>query len=340
VGSGPFKFVEYVPGSHWVGQKNPDYFLQGLPYLDGFRATFIRETAAQVAAVRGGRAHAEFRGFTPSARDDIVNALGDRVTVQESPWIASLIVVINTERKPFDDVRVRKALSLALDRWAGSDALSKITMLKPVGALMRPGSPFSRPEAELEKMLGFGRNVDAARDEAKRLLREAGVPEGFQFTLKNRDVPQPYEPTGVFLIDQWRRIGLNVTHLQQETNAYLSDHRSGDFEVSVDFIADYLDEPDIQLSKFISADRSPSNYGRYTDRELDQLYDQQSRETDPEKRKQLVWRFEDRVMNEMAYTFPTIWWQRIIPHSSALKGYEVLPSHYVNQDLTDVWLAQ
>jgi peptide/nickel transport system substrate-binding protein len=340
MGTGPFTFVEYVPGSHWVGKRNDNYFLQGLPYLDGFRATFIRETAAQVAAVRGGRAQVEFRGFTPPARDDLVRALGDQIVVQEAPWITSLIVVINTEKKPFDDPRVRRALNLALDRWEGSNALSKITFVKPVGALMRPGSGFDRPESELLKLPGFGRDGNAAKDEAKRLLREAGVSDGFSFTLKNRDVANPYEPTGVFLIDQWRKIGLNVQHVQQETAAYENDKRSGNFEVSVDFLADYLDEPDVQLSKFISADRSPSNYGKYTDRELDRIFEQQSRETDPEKRKQLVWQFEDRVVGEMAYTFPIIWWQRIIPHAAALKGYEVLPTHYVNQDLTDVWLAQ
>ena len=78
MGTGPFKFVEYVPGSHWVGKRNEEYFDQGKPYLDGFRALFIRETAAQVAAVRGERAHVEFRGFTPQARDDLVQALGQQ----------------------------------------------------------------------------------------------------------------------------------------------------------------------------------------------------------------------------------------------------------------------
>ncbi len=340
MGTGPFKFVEYVSGSHWIGQKNPDYFLPGRPYLDGYRATFIRETSAQVAAVRGGRAQVEFRGFTPPARDDLVRALGDQITVQESPWILSLIVAFNTEKKPFDDPRVRKALSLALDRWEGSEALSRITFVKPIGTLVRPGGPFHRPESEMIKLAGFSRDGNAAKEEARRLLREAGVPDGFSFTLKNRDTPNPYEPTGVFLVDQWRKIGLNVTNLPQENAAYDGDKRSGNYDVSLDFIADYIDEPDVQLAKFISASRSPANYGRYNDPELDRLYDAQSRETDPRKRNQLVWQLEDRVIDEMVYTFPIIWWQRIVPHRSELQGYTVTPSHYVNQDLTHVWLAQ
>jgi len=338
MGTGPFKFGEFVPGSHWTGTKNADYFMPGQPYLDGFRATFVRDANAQVQAVRGGRAHVEFRGFTPSARDDLVRALGDQITVQESPWIASLIVSINTQQKPFDDPRVRRALNLAIDRWAGSEALSKISLLGPVGSLVRPGSSFHRPESELEKMEGYSRNVNAAREQARALLREAGVPDGFAFVLKNRDI-QPYDTAGVFCIDQWRRIGLNVTQENAESSTYLADLRNGNFNVTLDFISDYVDEPDVQLSKFISADRSSQNYGRYNDPDLDRLYDEQARETDPQRRNQLVWQFEDRTVNQQAYAFMLLWWQRIIPHASSLRGYEVLPSHYLNQDLADVWLA-
>jgi peptide/nickel transport system substrate-binding protein len=126
MGTGPFKFVEYVPGSHWAGKRNEDYWDKGKPYLDSYRALFIRDTAAQVAAVRGERAHAEFRGFTPQARDELVQALGDKITVQESSWFGLLFATFNTKKAPFDDVRVRKALSLAVDRWEGAQALSKI----------------------------------------------------------------------------------------------------------------------------------------------------------------------------------------------------------------------
>ncbi len=72
MGSGPFIFGEHVAGSHWTGKKNPNYFVPGRPYLDGFRAIFIRDTAPRVAAVRSGQAIVEFRGFNPAARDDIV----------------------------------------------------------------------------------------------------------------------------------------------------------------------------------------------------------------------------------------------------------------------------
>ena len=120
MGTGPFKFVEHVKGSHWVGKKNPDYWDKGKPYLDGYRAIFIQDASAQVAAIRGERAMIQFRGFSPAERDSLVQALGNKITVQESPWNCSILVAMNHEKKPFDDKRVRRALSLALDRYEGS----------------------------------------------------------------------------------------------------------------------------------------------------------------------------------------------------------------------------
>src|SRR6266480_3266340 len=288
MGSGPFTFVEYVAGSHWVGKKNPNYFIKGRPYLDGYRAVVIRDTAPRVAAVRSAQALIEFRGFNPAARDDIVKTAGNQVVVQESPWVCNLTVTLNNEKKPFDDVRVRRALTLAIDRWGASKTLSQISVMKYVGGLFRPGSEFAMPESELIKLAGFGKNIEASRKEARRLLKEAGVPEGFSFTLKNRNVREPYEVTGVYVIDQWRQVGLNVNHVQQEEGPYFNDFRQGNYDAGIDFSCDFMDDPDLQLFKFVSSKRSPVNYARYNDSVLDDLYDKQSRAIDPKERLKLL----------------------------------------------------
>ena len=340
MGTGPFTFVEYVAGSHWVGKKNPNYYMKERPYLDGFKAVIIRDTAPRVAAVRSAQALIEFRGFNPAARDDIVKTAGSQVVVQESPWACNLTVAINNEKKPFDDVRVRRALTLAIDRWGASKALSQISLMKHVGGLLRPGYELATPEVELSKLVGFGKNIEASRKEARRLLKEAGVPEGFSFTLKNRNVREPYEVTGVYVIDQWRQIGLNVNHVQQEEGPYFNDFRQGNFDAGIDFACDFMDEPDLQLFKFVSSEKSPINYSRYNDSVLDDLYERQARMTDPKERSRVIRQFEKRVLDEKAYQFHVLWWQRIVPHWSKLKGWKITPSHYVNQDLRDVWIAQ
>src|SRR5215475_1940541 len=170
MGTGPFKFVEHVKGSHLVGKKNPDYWDKGKPYLDGFRAIFITDTAARIAAIRGERAHIEFRGFAPKQRDDLVKALGAKITVQESPWDCLLLVAMNHEKKPFDDRRVRRALTFALDRYEGSRNLSRIAVVREVGGIQVPGTPWATPLQELEKLAGYGRDIQKARAEARRLL--------------------------------------------------------------------------------------------------------------------------------------------------------------------------
>ena len=138
MGTGPFVFVEHVKGSHWIGKKNPAYWDRGKPYLDGFRALFVSSSAAQVAAIRGERAHIQFRSFSPSERDTLVAALGPKITVQESPWDCSMLLAMNHERKPWDDKRVRRALTLALDRYAGARNLSRIAVVKDVAGI--PGA--------------------------------------------------------------------------------------------------------------------------------------------------------------------------------------------------------
>ncbi len=337
MGTGPFKFVGHVAGSHWVGERFADYFEPGKPYLDGFRAVFI-SGAAMENALQAGEVLAEFRGQTPAARDKFKNALGDKIGVVEGPWSCNLVVTFNAEKKPFDDARVRRALSLAIDRWQGSQALSRIAIVRDVGGFMRPGHGLAASEAELTGYPGFSRDIKKSREEAKKLLKDAGVPN-LKFKLINRNVSMPYTPVGVFLIDQWRQIGLNVEHEQLETKLYQAALSSGNYEAGLDFNCDFMDEPNIQFLKYISADKSSINYGRYNDRKLDELYEKQMRATDPKERYKLVREFEKRGLEE-AYTIPTIWYHRIIVHWKQMKGWHMSPSHYIGQDLAGVWLDQ
>jgi peptide/nickel transport system substrate-binding protein len=338
LGTGPFKFVEHAAGSHWVGERFADYFEKGRPYLDGYRAIFITNTAARVNALQAGEVLTEFRGHSPADRDKLKAALGDKIEVLESPWICSLIVTFNAEKKPFDDARVRRALSLAIDRWRGAEGLSKVALVRHVGGALRPGYELAASEADLVKYPGFGKDINAARAEARRLLEQAGAKD-LKFKLLNRNVPMPYTPVGVFLINEWRQIGVTVEHEQPETRAYMANLRGGNYDAGLDFNCDAVDDPNLQLAKFISADKSPINYGRYKDAKLDDLYEKQKREPDAKKRYALLREFEQHAFTE-AYTIPIVWWHRIIVNWKQMKGWHMSPSHYINQDLQDVWLDQ
>jgi peptide/nickel transport system substrate-binding protein len=269
-----------------------------------------------------------------------VKAMGDKIRVQEVSITTAGTVVFNCEKKPFDDPRVRRALSLALDRWEGAKQLYRISNMKEVGGLLRPGSEYSMSEAELVQLTGYSKDIEASRREARRLLKEAGVPEGFSFELSNRPPPKDYETRAIWIIDQWRQIGLNVKQKLQELGAHFKDMRAGNFDVIITAVSDYMDEPDLQLIHFLSNDKSPSNYGRYKDRLLDDLYLKQSQTMDPVERKKICLQFQRRVLDEMAYVIVFPWTHRIILHSPKMKGWKALPSHFLNMDLASVWLSK
>jgi peptide/nickel transport system substrate-binding protein len=337
-GTGAFTFVEHVKGSHWVAKKNPTYWDKGKPYLDGYRALFISSSSAQVAAVRGERAHIQFRGFTPADRESLKQALGDKIAVQESPWDCVLMVAMHHEKKPFDDKRVRRALTLALDRYDASKNLSRIAIVRDVAGVQVPGTPWATPPEELEKLAGYWRDIGKSRAEARRLLREAGVPDGFAFTFKNRGIPQPYEPIGIWLIDQWRQIGLNVKQEIIEASAYHPMLKRGDFETAMDFACGFIVEPDLDLGRFVT--NSDANYGKHKDQVIDELYQKQARAGDADERKRNLRALERRLIDEEVHVLYTLQWHRIIPHSSKVKGWTITPSHYLNNQLDTVWLTE
>jgi peptide/nickel transport system substrate-binding protein len=346
MGTGPFLYDGNTKGQDWKGKRNPDYFGKDkdgtkLPYLDAYRALIITDANAGVNAIRSKQAMIEFRGFTPQQRDDLSRALPNDLAIQEAPWICVNTIAMNTQKKPFDDPRVRKALTLAIDRWAGSEALSKTTIVKDVGGLLRPKGPFAMSDADLQKVAGFSKDGKAAKDQAKKLLADAGVPN-LSFKFVNRNITTPYEPVAVFLIDQWKQVGITATHDVKETSAYQADLRNGNFEVGLDFNCQEYDEPDLQLQKLQSASKGGKglNFGFYDDAALDGMIDAQSRETDPAKRLKLVGDIERYAMDEKAYYFPVLWWYRIIPYLSVVRGWKIGSNHYTNQDLASVWLAK
>jgi peptide/nickel transport system substrate-binding protein len=335
-GTGPFVFVEHVKGSHVVGKKNDKYFKPGLPYLDGFRGVFMLAAATMLNGIQGGQVMAEFRGISPAERDRLVQTLGDQIRIEEADWTLNLLIAFNTEKKPFDDVRVRKALLMAIDRWGGSQGLSRISTLRSVGGIIRPGSPYATPEDDLVKLPGYAKDIEAARTEARRLLRDAGVPN-LSFTLHNRNLAMPYTAAGVFLVSQWRQIGVAVNHKQFDTAPYLATMNAGKHEVAIDFSNLFMDEPSLGLAKYVSYKRAPENRSRANDTLLDELFDQQLRERDMEKRKMLIRAFEKRLF-EQAYQQPLLWWYRIVPSRKAVMGWKMSPSHTLGQDLAEVWL--
>jgi peptide/nickel transport system substrate-binding protein len=335
LGSGPFIFEERQAGAFIKGKRNPNYHHKGKPYIDGFEAIFAKTQTLRVQAIRGDQAAIEFRGFPPKSRDDLVAALGKDITVQESDWNCVLNLTSNQQKAPFNDVRVRKAISLALDRWSGSKDISKIAIVKAVGGIVFPGHPLAATKAELEQIIGFWPDINKSRAEAKKLLKEAGH-ENLKFTLLNRGVDQPYTILGTWMIDQWKQVGVTVDQKVEGTGPFYASLREGNFEVALEFNCQSVVNPLVDVSTF--RPDSESNYGKFKDDELIKLHDAMNQTGDVAEQRKLMRAYEKRILNDLASTAITLWWYRIIPHRSYLKGWTVTPSHYLNQDLSQVWL--
>jgi peptide/nickel transport system substrate-binding protein len=337
MGSGPFKFDGYEVGQSIKGVRNPDYYHQGQPYLDGFVGIFAAKESVRIDAIRADRAAMEFRGLPPSSVGQLEKELGDKIVVQKSDWNCGNLVTPNHKKKPFGDVRVRRALALAIDAWRDAPSLSKIATVHTVGGIVFPGSPLAATKPELEKIAGFWPDIDKSRVEAKRLLKEAGA-EGLTFVLMNRNVDQPYKYVAIWLIDEWSKIGIKATQKVLPTGPFYEALRNNDFDVTLDFNCQGVVNPLLDVGKFLPHTVYTENYGNYEDQKEIDMYQAMLHETDFDKQRSMMRAFETYVLDTETHMIMTPWWYRVIPYRSYVKGWKISPSHYINQDLANVWL--
>jgi len=333
-GTGAFSFVQHQPGAFVEGKKFDDYHHEGKPYLDGYKAISAPQMSKRVQAIRGDRAAIEFRGFPPKQRDALVDALGDGITVQTSDWNCGLMYTLNETHPKFKDARVRRALNLAVDRWSAEKTLSKVAIVKTAAGIVFPSHPLAANKAEIQQLEGFWPDIYKSRALAKKLLKEAGA-SNLEFTLNNRGVDQPYRYIATWLIGEWKKIGVKAKQAVVPTAQWLNAMRSGKFEASTDANCQSVINPLLDVSKHLPS--APNNRSQYEDEVLEELYVKMNQAADPADQRKLMRQFEARIINN-AHSGMTLWWNKINPHRSYVKGWKIAPSHYLNQHLDQVWL--
>ncbi len=340
MGSGPFKFAGYQVGQSVKGVRNPDYYHKGLPYLDGFVATFAPKEVVRVDAIRAGRAAIDFRSLSPASAQELKAALDGKIAVQRHDWVCGNLLYFNENKKPFNDARVRRALTLAINRWKGAPALSKIAVVNPtVGGIVYPGSPWAMSKTKLEKIAGFWPNIKKSRAEARKLLKEAGVPH-LSFTFINRNVDQPYKYVGTWLVDEWSKIGVHATQRPVPTGPWIASGRSGSYEVYMGAaLCRSIPNPPIDVQVVLPHSFNAGNVGYYEDPHAIALYEQMLHETNPQKQHQLLDAFQKYMIGTKAHEIPVVWWYRTVPYRTYLHGWKISPSEYINQDLSHIWFS-
>lgn len=335
MGSGPFRFVRYSPGTEWVGERFDKYHVAGRPYLDGFRALSVTSAAANNALL-AGQVMTDFRGLPVIEATRIKSSRGDKVRLHE-PTVINLLLLLqlNVKKPDLADVRVRRAIALSIDHWSGEKLVERLTGTNAPGGLLRPGSEFARTPEQLSTLPGFRRDIEAARAEARKLLAEAGK-TNLTLRFLNR---RPFPYVGVFVIDQLRQIGITVTQEQVEDPQYLARREAGDYDLVLGAMPDFDDDPTLQWANFTSASKNRENWSNTDDPKIDSYYLQQKQATQPQQRKAILQEAEAYMLNQ-AYVVPFFWGRRALIMASEVGGYVPTHSNWVGMDLAHLWLRK
>jgi peptide/nickel transport system substrate-binding protein len=292
VGTGPFILQEWIPQSHLKARKNPDYWDKGKPYVDAVEIKIIPDEGNIIAQLRTGNIH---HALLEDNKNYLLVKDDKRLTVLRSPRLGFDMVNVNHGRKPFTDVRVRQALSLAIDRTEVLQAAAS-----GLGSVTGPLTPAMKPWAL--PIEAFKEWYTPNLDRAKKLLAEAGLPSGFKTTLK----VIPTFPTMVagaqVIAAQLKKIGVDAQIIQEEYGVWIKAiiKPTFDFDLTMNITNGDADPDSLLYRRFHSVEKQWNNDG---DPEIDTLLDQGKLTVDQAKRKDVY----DKVQRLMVEKAIQIW---------------------------------
>jgi peptide/nickel transport system substrate-binding protein len=336
VGTGPFKLKEWKRGEFIEYVKNPEYFVKGRPYLDGIRYLIIGERGTRTAALQAGRLDAAFPGQGPKAIADQLKAAVPSMAITETMNNTNDNLLLNATRPPFNNVKLRLAFSRAVDRRAYIQAVAQGAGL--VGGAMepKPYGVWGLTDTEVVKLPGYGKPA-AEKATARRLLAEAGYGPAnpLRVEVATRATPN-YIDFASFVLNELKQVGVEATIKQIDTAQWHALITRRDFQVGANVTGIGIDDPDANFYENYACG-SPRNHTGYCSEELARLFDAQSTEIDPARRRELVARIQSRLEEEVAR--PVIAWRKDYfahwPYVKNLVPHQVL---YNWGRMQEVWL--
>jgi peptide/nickel transport system substrate-binding protein len=335
VGTGPYKFKEFVPSQRFVATRNPDYFKPGLPYLDGVELYFFAEETTRIAALLTSQldmVNPAGQGLTAQGAKD-VKARGTSIIVGSTPRLAFDAWRFNVTRAPLDNVKVRQALNLALDRTEYVKFLSDFEGV--FGTAVFPGSYWDLPSGDQEKLVGYGGNYEDKLKQSKQLLGEAGI-SNLELTLMG--------PTGVAFDDSAQaiesllgKVGVKIKRDPSQQEEARNKESKGQFDIySGGYGIPTIDPGGVYGEHYHCA--SPRNTSRWCDKEADALYEQQLKLLNNEERRKVVWEMNRRATNAASMGI-LAWRNEAWARWPYVKDWVVTPSRYtLASKLEYVWL--
>lgn len=335
MGTGPFKFKSYTPGVSFEATKNPDFWVKGRPYLDGYRYLILRDESTQLSAFRTAKVNMTGKGFATFRPNqmELIKKESPGVKLERSPSALGSWFFMNVRKPPFQDQRVRKAISLALDRQAALKVVAQ-----GYGVISKPFlPPWGIPADELAKLPGYRQPKDADIAEARKLMGEAGYPNGFELVINSRRMWQAND-AAVFMTSQLSPLGIKAKVQVLEDAIFWETGRKLGHEVMVYTPSWPFTDPQWQ-GRYWSPGGSMNYTGNDDDRELNQLWEDQIKIVDPEKRKAAIRRIEELLL-EVLPGISIVWYDQFIGIHPEVKNFTAGISDYVGNTLEEIWLAK
>lgn len=319
VSNGPFKIAKWKHNDNMIFEKNPNYWDASNVKLEKLKLTMINNNNTALTAYKTG--DIDLITSIPAAQLPTLLSSGEAKSNQQ---VGPYFYCLNTTKKPLDDARVRKALSLAIDR----EALVKTVLRggeKPAVGFIPYGLPDGK---EGKDFRANGKNfIDAKAniEQAKKLLEEAGFKDGKGFPevtfVYNTD--ENHKAVAEAIQAMWKNnLGVNIKLANQEWKVFLSTREQGDFQMARHgYLADFYDAGSL-FDLWVKG--SPNNDAKYSNSKYDELVTQAAREQNPTKRSQLYHNAEEILMNDMP-VIPLYYYTQNYMLKSNIKGMHLSP---------------
>ncbi|HSE93500.1 MAG TPA: ABC transporter substrate-binding protein [Methylomirabilota bacterium] len=337
IGSGPFMLKSYQKGSQIAFERNPDYYMKGMPYLDGVVIEITPDAAARLSLLRAGRVHmGHMWGYAAPEDARSLKKTNPEMVMNLTGILPNGIIYFRTDQPPFNDVRVRRAISLAIDRKAWNDSIlygEACIEEGPVPCAMKDWKlPVSQMDpAKAKYLVGY----DPA--EAKRLLADAGYPNGFTTPMYHwPGYTPPWRTYYDLAADNLAKIGITVEFKPEEYGKYITTTYLGKFEKMA--IGPQLPGNDVDDWLFAGFyPEQPHNRSHVADAELNKMLLAQRRELDPTRRLAIVHDIQRYLADKAYYAYlPGL--PQYITHAPQVKGFTYHDGFSLGYRLIFTWL--
>ena len=299
IGTGPFRFVEYRLNEMIRMERNPDYWKKGLPYLDGIEYRIVPNRSTRMLGFIAGKFDMTYPTdvSVPLTKDIRTQAPYAQCTMRRTNVDTNLI--INRDVAPFDNPDIRRALALSLDRKSFNDIINEGQGRIGAAMLPPPEGVWGMPNEVLETLTGYGSNVEKNRDEARAIMRKLGFgpDKMLQTRIFTRDIANFRDPA-LILNDQLKTIYINAELDVVDTPVYYSRVFKKEYSIGLNLTGSALDDPDQNFYENYACG-SLRKYTAYCNKALEKDFEAQSMETDPARRKAMVWEIERKLADDV-----------------------------------------